>query len=294
MLELSDITVKTERKTWLRDISLSVDPGVITGVIGARGSGKTELVRAIMGLIETDSGTITLEGRELGYGDRQNFGYLPAERGGYPHMKVMEQIVYFARLHGMTLGAAERNAVTLLARLDLSDRAYAPLHNLSGSEVACVEIASVIAADPDVVVLDEPFTGLDMKSADLVLSLLRDHAESGVPVIFTSDDWDQTQLYADQVVVLSHGEIVEHDDVEALRKKGKPTYRAEFVNEKGAKDAEAALAEIVSGDFVRKGSIVEFQTSDINRALNAVNGLSGLRNFTTQPANLEELFKERV
>lgn len=294
MLELSGITVKSGRKTWLRDISLSVEPGVITGVVGARGSGKTELVRSIMGLIEIEDGTITLEGRELGYGDRQNFGYLPAERGGFPNMKVMEQIVYFARLHGMTLGAAERNAVTLLARLDLSDRAYAPLHNLSGAEIARVEIASVLAADPDVVVLDEPFTGLDMKSAELVFSLLHDHADSGVPVIFTTDDWDETQKYADYVVVLSHGEIVDHGGVDELQKKGAPTYRAEFVNEKGAQEAEKALAETVSGEVSRDGSIVEFQASDINRAINAVSGLGGLRNFTTQPASLEELFKERV
>lgn len=294
MLELKGITVKSGRKTWLRDISLSVQPGEITGVIGVRGSGKTELVRAIMGLIETDSGTITLEGRELGYGDRQNFGYLPAERGGYPSMKVMEQIVYFARLHGMTLGAAERNAVTLLARLDMSDRAYAPLKHLSGAEVARVEIAAVLAADPDVVVLDEPFVGLDVKSAQLVFDLLRDHATSGVPVIFTAEDWEQTQTYADTVVVLSHGEIVDRGAVADLQKKGKPTYVASFVNENGAVQAQRVLSENVAGEVTRTGVEVAFSASDVTRALAAVKDLSGLRGFTTRNASLEELFKERV
>ena len=148
MLTLTGITLKSGRKTWLKDVSFTAKARRITGVVGPRGSGKTELTRIIMGLIEPDSGTITLEGHELGFGDRQNFGYLPSERGGYPNMKVLEQIVFFARLHGMTMGAAERNAVTLLSRLDLSDRAYAPLSHLSGTEVARVDIAAILASPP--------------------------------------------------------------------------------------------------------------------------------------------------
>lgn len=294
MLELSGITVKSGRKTWLRDISLTIEPSQITGVIGVRGSGKTELVRAIMGLIETSEGTITLENRELGYGDRQNFGYLPAERGGFPNMKVMEQIVYFARLHGMTLGAAERNAVTLLARLDQSDRAYAPLRTLSGPEAARVEIASVLAADPDVVVLDEPFEGMDMRSADLVFSLLRDHADSGVPVIFTSEDWDQTQKFADRVVVLSHGEIVENGLVADLV--GERTYTARFASAQAAETAAEGVREHVdSPDSVSViAEVVVFRAPDVHLALAAVRDCEGLIDFTSKDGSLEELFKERV
>ena len=119
MLELSSITVKSQRRLWLDDVSVKAVPGRILGVVGPKGAGKTEFARAIMGVIEPESGTVKLEDNELVGGDRQNFGYLPAERGGFPSMKVMEQIVYMARLHGMTLGAAERNAVTLLARRDI-------------------------------------------------------------------------------------------------------------------------------------------------------------------------------
>ena len=130
----------------------------------------------------------------------------------------MEQIVYMARLHGMTLGAAERNAVTLLARLELSDRAYVPLSQLSGTEQARVHIAAMLAADPDVVVIDEIGEGLDMASAKLVFGLLSDHADAGVPIIVTSEDWDLIEQYADDILVLGHGSVIAHGTAEQLRK----------------------------------------------------------------------------
>ncbi|GAB3051992.1 ABC transporter ATP-binding protein [Sediminivirga luteola] len=216
MLSVNGITQKIGSRTVLDDVSFDAAPGRITGVLGPRGSGKTVLAHILMGLVDADEGSIELERNELTGGDRQNFGYLPAERGQYPGMRVLEQIVYFARLHGMTLGAAEKNGVTLLSRLDLADRAYATLNQLSGSEVARVEIASVLAADPDVVILDEPFAGLDAKSADLVFELLRDHADSGVPVLFLSSNWEMTQAAADDVIVLEHGRILAAGPVREL------------------------------------------------------------------------------
>jgi ABC-2 type transport system ATP-binding protein len=294
VLTLTGITVKSGRKTWLKDVSLTAETRRITGVVGPRGSGKTELVRVIMGLIEPDSGSVSLEGHKLGFGDRQNFGYLPAERGGYPNMKVLEQIVYFARLHGMTLGAAERNAVTLLARLDLSDRAYAPLSNLSGTEVARVDIASVLAADPDVVVLDEPFEGLDATSAEKVFDLLRDHAESGVPVIFTSDNWNLTQAAADDIIVLSHGTILEQGTLSELRA-ADIVYRADFAGEAQATAAEAHLASAAGVTAVeREGNSVRFAAPNGDAAGDAIVGLAGLRGFTAVEPSLAELFKEKV
>lgn len=294
MLTLTGITLKSGRKTWLKDVSFTAQARRITGIVGPRGSGKTELARVIMGLVEPDSGTVTLEGHELGYGDRQNFGYLPAERGGYPSMKVLEQIVYFARLHGMTMGAAERNAVTLLARLDLSDRAYAPLSHLSGTEVARVDIAAILAADPDVVVLDEPFDGLDAASAEKVFDLLRDHADSGVPVVFTSDSWDLTQAAADDIIVLSHGAIAQQGTLDELRTDHR-SYRVDFADESAATAAEAHLAASPGVTSARRaGTRVLLEAADVDSAGAAVSGLPGLRGFTTVEPSLAELFKEKV
>ncbi|OFT26863.1 ABC transporter ATP-binding protein [Brevibacterium sp. HMSC08F02] len=246
MLELSSITVKSQRRLWLDDVSVKATPGRILGVVGPKGAGKTELARAIMGIIEPESGTVKLEDNELVGGDRQNFGYLPAERGGFPSMKVMEQIVYMARLHGMTLGAAERNAVTLLARLELSDRAYVPLSQLSGTEQARVHIAAVLAADPDVVVIDEIGEGLDMASAKLVFGLLKDHADAGVPIIVTSDDWELIEQYADDILVLGHGSVIAHGTAKELRKEH--SAKAKAKTDAKADAQPASLREIFKED----------------------------------------------
>lgn len=294
MLELTDIALTSGRKTWLDDVSFTAASRRITGVVGPRGAGKTELVRVIMGLIAPDSGTVALEGEELGFGDRQNFGYLPAERGGYPGMKVLEQIVFFARLHGMTMGAAERNAVTLLARLDLSDRAYAPLDHLTGTEAALVDIAAVLAADPDVVVLDEPFEGLDAAGVQKVFALLRDHADSGVPVLFTSDDWDLTQQVADDVVVLSHGAVFAAGPLTELRAED-AGYRAAYADATAATAAgEAISAAAGASGVVVEGTEVTFGADSEDAAAAAVRGTEGLRGFCAVAPGLAELFKERV
>ncbi|MYM18768.1 ATP-binding cassette domain-containing protein [Brevibacterium sp. 5221] len=288
MLDISHLTVKSGSKTWLDDVSLTAAARRITGVVGPRGSGKTELARAIVGLIEPAAGTISLEGEELGFGDRQNFGYLPAERGGYPNMKVLDQIVFFARLHGMTMGAAERNAITLLARLDLSDRGYAPLSQLSGTEAARVDIAALLAADPDVVVLDEPFDGLDAVSAELVFDLLRDHADSGVPVLFTTDRWELAQSAADDFAILSHGTIAEAGTLAQLQRGGVEC-RAEF--ESGAR-AKKAAAQIPSARA--EGAHVAFPAADAAAAAALIARQSGVLSFETTGPDLAELFKERV
>jgi ABC-2 type transport system ATP-binding protein len=293
LLELSGITVKSGRKTWLDDVSLQAAPGRITGVLVRRGSGRTELARAIMGLLDFE-GTISLEGTELGYGDRQNFGYLPGERGGYPDMKVLDQIVFFARLHGMTLGAAEHNAIALLSRLELSDRAYAPLHQLTGAEAARVDVAGALAADPDVVVLDEPFSGLDEESLDLVFSLLRDHAASGVPVIFTTSDAAGAGRVADDLVVLSAGKVVAAGTLAELQAE-QAGYRVELSAERQAERAVTRL-EGARGitEVAAIGATIQFAAQTAEQASEAVAGLPGLRAFGPHRPGMDEMFGELI
>ncbi|WP_029088383.1 ABC transporter ATP-binding protein [Brevibacterium album] len=293
MLTVKGLTVSSGRKTFLKDVSFEAKAGRLTGVVGLRGSGKTELVRAVMGLIDPAEGTIELEGHALGFGDRQNFGYLPSERGGYPRMKVLEQIVYLARLHGMSLGAAEQNAVTLLARLDLSDRAYAQLSHLSGSEIARVDIAAVLAADPDVVVLDEPFDGLDADSAERVFALLRDHAESGVPVLFTSEKWKQAQDAADDLIVLAHGRIVGQGTLEELQGESR-SFRLRLADAGAAAAAAKAASAAGAEDVAVDGALVAFRAPDEVAAASYVSGITGAREFGPVTRDLSELFKESV
>ncbi|MDN6159506.1 MAG: ATP-binding cassette domain-containing protein, partial [Brevibacterium sp.] len=256
MLTLKEVSLRKGKRTYLDEVSFTAQAGRITAIVGPRSAGRTELVRVIMGLIAPDEGTVKLEDFELDFGDRQNFGYLPSERGGYPNMRVIDQIVYLARLHGITLGAAERNALTLLSRLELADRGYAPLKNLSGTEIARVDIAATLAADPDVVVIDDAFSGLDSQSTELVISLLRAHAASGVPVIVATDNWEAAQAHADDVVVLNQGRTSVSGSVQELRSDVK--YRVEVA------DAEAAAESLDKRTGISDVAVLDSEDSVIS------------------------------
>ncbi|WGW12226.1 ATP-binding cassette domain-containing protein [Saxibacter everestensis] len=233
MLEVKSVSKSLGDRTILDEVSFSADAGRITGLVGARGAGKTTALRIVLGLMDADDGSVELDGEELEGGDRQNFGYLPEERGLYPSMPVGEQLVYFARLHGMSLGAAEKNAITLLERFDISDRAYSLLEQLTASEAQRVQIAAALAHDPDVVVLDEPFRDLDDEGIQLVFKFLADHAASGVPILIASDRWDQVEKFADDVVVLSRGKVHDSGSTDALRNRDGQQFELELSSDTG-------------------------------------------------------------
>lgn len=293
MLTLKEISLRRGKRTYLDEVSFTAKAGRITAIVGTRSAGRTELVRVIMGLISADSGTIELEDFELDFGDRQNFGYLPAERGGYPNMRVIDQVVYLARLHGITLGAAERNALTLLSHLELADRGYAPLKNLAGTEIARVDIAATLAADPDVVIIDDAFSGLDAQSTKLTVSLLRAHASSGVPVVLATDDWDAAQAHADDVVLISQGKVAAAGSVEKLR--GAAKYRVELDN------AEAAAKTLKARKGVRDVAVVDrtdnvlsFRADDAKSAAASVAALDGVKSFESVRPTLAEQYEEAL
>ncbi|GAA1548963.1 MULTISPECIES: ABC transporter ATP-binding protein [Brevibacterium] len=293
MLTLKEVSLRKGKRTYLDEVSFTAQAGRITAIVGTRSAGRTELVRVIMGLISPDEGTVKLEDFELDFGDRQNFGYLPAERGGYPNMRVIDQIVYLARLHGITLGAAERNALTLLSRLELADRGYAPLKNLSGTEIARVDIAATLAADPDVVVIDDAFSGLDAQSTELVMSLLRAHAASGVPVILATDNWEAAQAHADDVVVLNQGRTSVSGSVQELR--SDVMYRVKVSDaEAAAKTVEkrAGISDVAVLDS--EDSVISFRAADAGSAAQTVAALNGVKSFESVRPTLAEQYKEAL
>lgn len=293
MLTLKEISLRKGKRTYLDEVSFTAKAGRITAIVGTRSAGRTELVRVIMGLISADEGTVELEDFELDFGDRQNFGYLPAERGGYPNMRVIDQIVYLARLHGITLGAAERNALTLLSHLELADRGYAPLKNLSGTEIARVDIAATLAADPDVVVIDDAFAGLDSQSLRLVMSLLRAHASSGVPVIVATDDWEAAQTFADDVVVINQGKVSVSGSVEKLL--GDAKYRVELDDAGSARktlESRTGISDVTVAGGAR--DVISFRAKDAGAAAASVAALDGVKNFESVRPTLAEQYKEAL
>ncbi len=217
MLELNDVTKRYGERLALDDVSFTVGNGRLTGFVGGNGAGKTTTMRIILGVLAADGGTITLAGRPVTEGDRRRFGYMPEERGLYPKMRVLEQTVYLARLHGWTAGAARRNALELLERLGLGERPNDTIESLSLGNQQRAQIAAALVHRPEVLVLDEPFSGLDPMAVETVQSVLADVAASGAPVLFSSHQLDIVERLCDDLVIIAGGRIRAAGGREALR-----------------------------------------------------------------------------
>jgi ABC-2 type transport system ATP-binding protein len=186
----------------LKDVSFTVDAGRLTGFVGANGAGKTTTMRIILGVLAADTGVVTWRGNPVTREDRQGFGYMPEERGLYPKMTVTEQIVYLGRLHGLSAADARRRTTALLERLELTERAGDPVEKLSLGNQQRAQIAAALVHDPQLLVLDEPFSGLDPIAVETVLAVLRERA-----VLFSSHQLELVERLCDDLVIIADGTI---------------------------------------------------------------------------------------
>ena len=217
MISLHSVSRSFGDRQVLRDVEFDVAAGRMTGFVGGNGAGKTTTMRIILGVLAADSGRVEFDGAEITQRDRARFGYMPEERGLYPKMKVLEQLVYLGRLHGMSSAAAKRSAEGLVERLGLSERANDALESLSLGNQQRAQIAAALVHDPIALVLDEPFSGLDPIAVEVVLGVLRDYAAQGAPVLFSSHQLDIVERLCDDVVVIADGSIRAAGSREALR-----------------------------------------------------------------------------
>ena len=202
----------------LDDCSFSVACGRMLGFLGPNGAGKTTTMRAVFGLVRLDAGELLWDGRTIGLDERLRFGYMPEERGLYPRMPVGEQLEYFGCLHGLTARAARTAAARWLARLDLADRAGAKLEELSHGNQQRAQLAAALLHEPELLVLDEPFAGLDPVAVVTLAEILRGEAARGAAVLFSSHQLELVEDICEEVAIIDHGRIVATGDIEALRR----------------------------------------------------------------------------
>lgn len=217
MLELSHLTKRYGERLALDDVSFTVGAGRLTGFVGGNGAGKTTTMRIVLGVLSADAGRVVLDGAPVTELDRRRFGYMPEERGLYPKMRVLEQIVYLARLHGWSPAAARRNALDLLERLGLEGRLDDTVESLSLGNQQRAQIAAALVHRPEVLVLDEPFSGLDPMAVETVQSVLTDAAASGAPVLFSSHQLDVVERLCDDLVIIADGRVRASGSRDALR-----------------------------------------------------------------------------
>jgi ABC-2 type transport system ATP-binding protein len=208
VLELDRLCKRYGDRTVLEGVSFSVRPGEMFGFVGANGAGKTTTMRIILGVLNADAGSVRWDGRDVDAATRRQFGYMPEERGLYPKMPVREQLVYFARLHGFTAPAAATATDELLERLGLTERANDRVEALSLGNQQRVQLAAALVHDPVLLVLDEPFSGLDPVGVDALAEVLSERVASGVPVVFSSHQLELVERLCDSIGVLGRGRIL--------------------------------------------------------------------------------------
>jgi ABC-2 type transport system ATP-binding protein len=218
VLRLIDLHRRFDGVVALDGVSFEVPEGRIVGFVGRNGSGKTTTMRITLGVLQPDSGTVLWRDRPVDDVSRRRFGYMPEERGLYPKMRVHEQLVYLARLRGTPKAVARSRATELLELLEVVGDPKARMETLSLGNQQRVQLAAALVHEPDVLVLDEPFSGLDPVGVDVLAGVLRGQArERGVPVVFSSHQLELVERLCDEVVLIDRGRVVARGTIDELR-----------------------------------------------------------------------------
>jgi len=217
VLEVEDLTHRFGERLAVDGVSFTVDGGAIVGLVGRNGAGKTTTMRAIMGILRPLRGAVRWGGHLASTKDRSTFGYMPEERGLYPQMRTLGQVSYFARLHGLGKQQALAAAHTWLERLGLAERENDRLQALSHGNQQRVQLAVALAHQPELLVLDEPFAGLDPAAVDDLSTVLTGRSSAGAAVLFSSHQLDLVERLCDRVVIVDHGRVLAHGTLPELR-----------------------------------------------------------------------------
>jgi ABC-2 type transport system ATP-binding protein len=223
VLDVQGIAKRFGSITALDDVSFSVSPGEVFGFVGGNGAGKTTTMRIVLGVLAADAGEVRWNDAPVNEDVRRRIGYMPEERGLYPKMRVGEQLRYLARLHGMSDPDAESAVRHWTGRLGIADRVGDEVQRLSLGNQQRVQLCAALVHDPEVLVLDEPFSGLDPTAVDVMSGVLREKAAAGVPVMFSSHQLELVERLCGRVGIIAAGRMVAVGTVDELRERDATT-----------------------------------------------------------------------
>jgi ABC-2 type transport system ATP-binding protein len=222
MLQITRLNKSYENHRALTDVSLFVPKGVIFGLLGPNGAGKTTLIRIINQIIEQDSGTVELDGKTLSPDDIRKIGYLPEERGLYKKMKVWDQLVYFARLKGLSQDEAKRQIKLWLEKLDIVSWRDKKIEDLSKGMAQKVQFISTVIHQPSLLILDEPFSGFDPVNAEVIKNEILDLRSKGTTVILSTHRMESVELLCDQVAMINRSRKILDGTIREVKSSFRP------------------------------------------------------------------------
>ncbi|GAA3825502.1 ATP-binding cassette domain-containing protein [Sphaerisporangium flaviroseum] len=305
MLEADGLRKRYGDTVALDGVSLKVGPGEMFGFVGANGAGKTTTMRIIMGVLSADGGEVRWNGKQAGHEIRRRFGYMPEERGLYAKMRVAEQIEYFGTLAGMSAQAAHRSSDALIERLGLTERRDDHVDTLSLGNQQRVQLAVALIHEPEVLVLDEPFSGLDPIAVDALAGVLAERVSAGVPVVFSSHQLDLVEQLCDSVGIIKGGRMIAGGTVAELRAResrkrlrmvvtgAAPGWIDRLPGEIIAKTDRPPQGDPAVEDHDSYDEVI-LAPSDDQEALRVAAQAGRVRHFAWQEPSLAEIFREVV
>jgi ABC-2 type transport system ATP-binding protein len=292
-LEIDAISKRYGDTVAVQDLTFEIHAGELFGFVGRNGAGKTTTMRVVLGVLTPDAGVVRWLGVPLSFKARRRIGYMPEARGLYPKMRVAEQLTYLGELHGMAGRDAAAAALQWLERFDLAERRNAELQALSLGNQQRIQLAAALVFGPEVLVLDEPFAGLDPVAVDVMADVLRERADAGVPVIFSSHELELVERICDRVGIIDRGRMVACGTVADLRAGGPDRLWVDVPS------APVGWADGQNGATVARtdGSRVLLELApgtDDQAILRAALTSGPVREFRRAEASLVEIFRDVV
>lgn len=293
MLQVNDLRKTYGDKTALDGVSFEVGKGEIFGLLGPNGAGKTTTIRIALGIIEPDSGTVTFDGKKLSPSIKDTLAYLPEERGLYRKSKVVDVLVYFGGLRNVSPNDARKRAMQWLKKFELADVADRKVDELSKGMQQKVQFISCLLHEPELLILDEPFSGLDPVNQIVLKDILRELKQAGKTIIFSTHQMEQAEKLCDRICIIDRGKVVLYGSLgEVKRKYGNNVIHMEFVGDSSRLNE---LSGISNMDLYENYAEIKLKDGTprqefIKRAVQLVE----VTKFVTEEASLEAIFIEAV
>ena len=279
-LEVQELKKSFGEKEVLHGISFHVESGSALGLLGRNGAGKTTTIRILMDVFKANSGHLQMDGRPFKEKEYK-IGYLPEERGLYPKKTVGEQLIYLAMLRGLNAKEAKEQTKNWLARMGVSDYENRKLETLSKGNQQKVQLAQTLLCNPDIVILDEPFSGLDPVNAQILKDVIKEQIDAGKIVIFSSHQMSHVEEFCDEIAIMNHGDIVLSGNLREIKREfGKDRLVVASLSE-----TPEELAELLKTKFSDLLDVEKVQQSQV---------VVREKNEGNKPAIMQKLIDEGV